>query len=31
MSEKRNENNIAEGDEEVGNEETFEWNKEDYN
>jgi hypothetical protein len=31
MSEERNEKNITEGDEEVGNKENFDWNKEDYN
>ncbi len=31
MNEKGSENNIMEGDEEVGGEENFEWNKEDYN
>jgi hypothetical protein len=31
MSEERNEENIAEGNEEVGGEENFEWNEKDYN
>ncbi len=31
MSEEGSEKKIMEGNEEVGNEENFEWNKEDYN
>jgi hypothetical protein len=31
MNEERSEENIVKGDEEVGGEENFEWNKEDYN
>lgn len=31
MNEERNEENITEGDEEVGNKENFDRNKEDYN
>ncbi len=31
MSEEGSEENIMEGNEEVGSEENFEWNKEDYN
>ncbi len=30
INKERNEENIVEGDEEVGNEENFEWNKDDF-